>query len=67
MIVCHCEGTTDRDIRRAADGAGGTPAEVGRTCGAGQGCGGCLETIRELLREHTRTKAPSAGAGGPAA
>ncbi len=54
MIVCHCKGATDRDIRRAADGGGEALSAVGRTCGAGVSCGSCLETIREVLREHAR-------------
>ncbi len=52
MIVCHCLGATDRDIRRALEGGRCTPADIGRACGAGACCGGCQEAIGEILREH---------------
>ncbi len=55
MIVCHCNGTTDSQIRDAVDVGGKTPGEVGRVCGAGESCGGCVEAIRDVLREYART------------
>lgn len=51
MIVCHCKGTTDRDIRAAAARGRGTCHEVERRCGAGTGCGGCKPAILALLAE----------------
>ena len=51
MIVCHCKGITDRDIRRAAGDHRPTRREIGSSCGAGTGCGGCAATIREILRD----------------
>lgn len=48
MIVCHCAVVSDRDIAAAA-GTGNTLAEVCRATGAGQGCGGCVRAVRELL------------------
>ena len=49
MIVCHCNGTTDREIRRAVRNGAGTLREVSRACGAAAGCGGCSEMVRELI------------------
>ncbi len=64
MIVCHCTGTTDREIRElcqqsAASGAAGpfdaslegVGSEIGRSCGAGEACRGCRATIEEIVRQ----------------
>ena len=52
MIICSCKAVTDREIRAAAEsGRARTPSQVARECGAGDGCGGCLETIRTILDE----------------
>lgn len=59
MIVCHCTGVRDQDIRSAAERGVRTPGEVGQQCGAGACCGGCLPLIRELLN------APAAAARTP--
>lgn len=61
MIVCHCKGTTDREIQAAATRGRGTCAEVERRCGAGGGCGGCKPTIVAILAELA-----SSGRGGHA-
>jgi bacterioferritin-associated ferredoxin len=49
MIVCHCTGATDRDIRHAAQVS--TPGAPAGLCvsPAGQCCGGCAEKVREIL------------------
>jgi bacterioferritin-associated ferredoxin len=62
MIVCHCHGVSDRAIRRAVREGAADPAEVGQRCGAGTTCGGCLDTVRELVhreanREHSDRRA----------
>lgn len=56
MIVCHCKGITDREIRRAIrDGANST-REISLACHAARECGGCRPVIAELLaRETERT------------
>lgn len=51
MLICHCNGISDRKIRVAIRNGARTPADVGRACGAGSGCGGCLDAVRELI--HT--------------
>ena len=51
MIVCHCHGTTDRQIAGAVKQTGAcSAADVRRSCGAGAGCGGCRPTIARILR-----------------
>ncbi len=56
MIVCLCHPTSDRDVDAVIDEGARTVEEIGRRCGAGTGCGSCLEELRERL--HAR------GAGG---
>jgi bacterioferritin-associated ferredoxin len=61
VIVCHCNGTTDREIRRAVRNGAGTLREVSRACGAAAGCGGCSEMVRELIASELgarETRAP---------
>ncbi len=51
MVVCLCQGVSEKHVRRAiADGAS-TRREVTRACGAGGACGGCHLTIAEMICE----------------
>ncbi len=50
MLVCHCHALTDRDIRRAVRATDAcSVAEVGDHCGAATGCGGCYETVADIV------------------
>ncbi len=60
MIVCHCNATTDREIRRAVRNGAGTLREVSRACGAANGCGGCTETVREIISSELGARATRA-------
>jgi NifU-like protein len=52
LIVCHCTGVTDRDIRSLArQGRVKTARDVTRNCLAGHGCGGCEVAIEQILQE----------------
>ena len=58
MIVCHCKGTTDRQIRTALACGASCGEDVGRACGgSGTICGGCRPTIETLVREGARKQA----------
>ena len=49
MLVCHCRGITDRQIRRLVrDGATST-RDVARATGAGLNCGGCRSNVRQAV------------------
>ena len=52
MIVCHCLGKTERDVRRAVRRGAGNLAEVRRACGAGSGCGGCVGALLKILKSE---------------
>ncbi len=61
MIVCHCTGITDRDIRSLVrQGRATTAREIGRHCFAGHECGGCRVTIEQIVRQEERTPAEAA-------
>jgi bacterioferritin-associated ferredoxin len=61
VIVCHCTGITDRDIRSLVrQGRAKTVSEIGLNCSAGLGCGGCrlaVEQIVQIVRQEERSHA----------
>ena len=69
MLVCHCNGVSDRTIRKVVRSGAETPAQVARACGAGAGCGGCVEAVRDLIHsecEH-RVEGPLPATASPSA
>ena len=54
MIICHCNGVTDRTVRRAVRDGASTRRQVARACRAGTGCGGCRASIQEILDTESR-------------
>jgi bacterioferritin-associated ferredoxin len=44
-----CFPTSDRDVDNAIDDGARTVAEIGRRCGAGTGCGACVDELRDRL------------------
>jgi bacterioferritin-associated ferredoxin len=51
MILCLCQGVSERRVQTAIRGGACTRKEVTNSCRAGDGCGGCHGSIRELLAE----------------
>ena len=49
MIVCMCHPTSDRDVDAIIDDGARTVEEISRRCGAGTGCGACVDELRERL------------------
>ena len=49
MIVCHCRGVTDREIRRCVRAGESTVAAVSMACGASTGCGGCRPLVGKIV------------------
>ena len=58
MIVCHCKGLTDRDIRRAVREGAMDRTSVTRVCRAGSDCGGCRPLIDEIIDKSERDARP---------
>jgi bacterioferritin-associated ferredoxin len=54
MIVCHCHGVTDREIRASVHCGARNCADVAETCGAGSGCGGCRSLVAEIVSAEKR-------------
>jgi bacterioferritin-associated ferredoxin len=54
MIVCHCHGVTDREIRNTVQCGARNCAEVAEACGASSGCGGCESLVAEIVHSERR-------------
>ena len=59
MRVCHCHAVTDRDIRSAVRSGACSVESVGRACGAGTSCGGCVPLVASVIRSEVERFAPS--------
>ena len=49
MIVCHCHGVTDREIRRCVRSGVASVGGVSEACGAATCCGGCGPRVAEIV------------------
>jgi bacterioferritin-associated ferredoxin len=54
MIVCHCHGVTDREIRASVKNGARTCADVADACGASSGCGGCASLVEDIVHCERR-------------
>ncbi|GAB1640205.1 bacterioferritin-associated ferredoxin [Krasilnikovia sp. MM14-A1259] len=52
MYVCICARVRECEVRAVIRCGARTEEEVGDACGAGTGCGSCVERIGELLVEE---------------
>jgi bacterioferritin-associated ferredoxin len=53
MYVCICERVREGDVRSAIRCGARTEEAVGEACGAGTGCGTCLQRICDLIDEES--------------
>jgi bacterioferritin-associated ferredoxin len=51
VYVCICARVAEREVRSAIASGACTEKAVIRACGAGTGCGTCLDRICELIDE----------------
>jgi bacterioferritin-associated ferredoxin len=49
MIICQCNGISDRAIRKAVRDGASNRNDVVRACTAGMTCGGCVPAIEEII------------------
>ena len=67
MLVCHCNGVSDRTVRRVVREGARTVAEVGHACGAGTCCRGCSGSIGKIIHaerhQHEREEETTAARG----
>ncbi|MDF3070526.1 MAG: domain protein (2Fe-2S)-binding domain protein [Polyangiaceae bacterium] len=54
MIVCHCHGVTDREIRACVQNGARSLGDVGDHCGASTGCGGCASLVADIVHGERR-------------
>ena len=66
MMICHCNGISDRDIHaaidwmRAADGDTLiTPGKIYRALGKRPDCGGCLPLFLATMQANTNVEVPN--------
>jgi bacterioferritin-associated ferredoxin len=52
MIVCHCQGVSERTIRAAVRKGARSLRSVARACSAGRSCGGCTLAIDEIVKSE---------------
>ena len=52
MIVCHCRGLTDRDLRAAADAGDGRRQEILARGEGGSCCGSCSQLVQDVLSRN---------------
>jgi bacterioferritin-associated ferredoxin len=52
MYACICERVRESDVRFAIRCGARTEEAVGAACGAGTGCGSCLDRICDLIDEE---------------
>ncbi|HZR80618.1 MAG TPA: (2Fe-2S)-binding protein [Candidatus Binatia bacterium] len=66
MVVCLCQGVSDKKVRRAIEEGATCRRAVTEACGAGGVCGGCHRTIADMIREaRAASEAPIAPAYAP--
>lgn len=58
MLVCHCRRVSDREIRACVRQGASSVRAVSSACGAGTCCGGCLPTIKGILKKEGEENAP---------
>ena len=49
MFVCICARVRESEIREVVRAGAATEDSVGDACGAGAGCGTCLDRIAEII------------------
>lgn len=62
MLVCHCKRVRDEVVRSAVKAGARTVEEVGASCRAGTGCGGCQPLIDAIIDEELAAE-PGSGSG----
>jgi bacterioferritin-associated ferredoxin len=59
MYVCVCHGITDRQICRAVDEGARSLGEVQMQLPIGACCGRCVDTARDVIRDHQQAEYPA--------
>jgi bacterioferritin-associated ferredoxin len=62
VIVCHCRVVSDRDVDAALRQGARSVSEVCRNTGAGQTCGTCIFSVKQIVCQHEQVAAALAAA-----
>jgi bacterioferritin-associated ferredoxin len=54
MLICHCNGVSDRTVRRVVREGAQSVSDVGHACGAGTCCQGCSPRITKIIHAERR-------------
>jgi bacterioferritin-associated ferredoxin len=54
MYVCICARVRECELRTTIRYGARSEETVGDACGAGTGCGSCLDRIRDLIEEESK-------------
>jgi bacterioferritin-associated ferredoxin len=54
MLICHCNGVSDRTVRRVVREGAQSVSDVGHACGAGTCCQGCGPRIAKIIHAEQR-------------
>ena len=57
MIVCLCAGVPAGTIRALVERGAARAEDLTAACGAGGGCGACLDSLTDLVAEGRRRPA----------
>ncbi|HEU4911695.1 MAG TPA: (2Fe-2S)-binding protein [Actinomycetes bacterium] len=65
MYACICLAVTETEVSDAIEAGASSEDEVGEACGAGTGCGSCLDRICDMIgaRYPLHGRAPLRAAG----
>jgi bacterioferritin-associated ferredoxin len=55
MYVCICARVRECEVRTSIECGARTEESVGDACGAGTGCGSCLDRIADLIDEAAKS------------
>ena len=62
MLVCHCRGISDRQIKRAIKDGATSVREVARATGAGMRFGGCRSNVKQVVSSALASEFETSGA-----
>jgi len=58
MFVCVCRAVTEQEVKAAIDEGATTVQAVTSACCAGDDCGACHGTIRDMIEERWTAERP---------
>lgn len=55
MFVCICRAVTEDEVHEHCSSGAMSVDAIGERCGAGEGCGTCLERLQQIVNERVAT------------